>query len=58
MLEVKWSDDQPAKAFKIFVNPNDSIEALQIVGQLDREKHYPFGLKIVSAGKYFSNLAI
>lgn len=57
-IEAKWSDDNPASAFKKFLGKENSVKAYQVVAKLNKEKHYPFGLKIVPANTWLSSFRL
>lgn len=46
MLEAKWSDPEPAAAFKHFHSFHPNIRQVQLVKELKREMTYPNGLEI------------
>jgi len=47
-IEVKWSDDNPSKAFEYFKHLLPKSKCIQLVYKLAREKSYPTGLRITS----------
>ena len=50
--EVKWSQDQPAKDLGYFLQRFSGIRVIQLVRQLEREKTFPSGLEIRTAGPW------
>jgi uncharacterized protein len=55
MIEVKLSDDNPSKNFKLFANDLPVVEKIQLVKNLNREKTFPDGLEIRSVGPWLSS---
>lgn len=51
-IEVKLSDENPAKNFKPFLNELNSIEKIQLVKNLEKEKMYPNGIEIRNAANW------
>ncbi len=45
LIEVKMTDDNPAKSFEYFSKYFESIQCLQLVKKLKREKMYPNGIR-------------
>ena len=56
MLEAKWSDDSPSKSFLKLCPKGEKPKAVQLVAELDREKDYPFGVRIASAINWLSEI--
>lgn len=56
MLEAKYSDDSPSKAFLRLKPKNYMPKAVQLVAELDREKQYPFGVEIRNASKWLQDI--
>ena len=54
LLEAKSSDAQPSKHFKVFGKYLPGIRALQIVGSLDSDRDYPFGVGVRQATKWLA----
>lgn len=46
MIEVKWSDENPAPSFHHFAANFPQVKKIQLVKALSREKTYPDGLEI------------
>lgn len=58
MIEVKWNDDSPSKSFLRLKPKGSTPAAFQIVGELSRDKEYPFGVKVVTAFKWLAELQL
>lgn len=56
LIEVKWSDEMPAKGFNHFINIFPGINKIQLVRELKREKTYPNGLSIRSLVPWLMNI--
>lgn len=57
LIEAKYSDDIPSRCFKKFMNKeNTSVQLFQLVAELDKEKHYPDGVKVVPASVWCSRI--
>ncbi len=57
-IEAKWGEDQPSKSFLKLCSKNEKIKAIQVVADLNREKDFPFGVQVVKASKWLSNLEL
>jgi uncharacterized protein len=57
-VEAKWSDDTPHKSFKVFAKDIVFTKAIQLVGKLQYEKTYPFGLEIRDAANWLARVSL
>lgn len=59
MIEVKWNDEKPARAFKTFQSATgNSFKAVQLVGQGVRTRDFPFGVRVCSADSWLRNIKL
>lgn len=56
LLEIKWSDDVPTKAFKYFSHFLPQAKKLQLVRNINREKTYPDGVEIRALIPWLANI--
>ena len=49
LIEAKWSDDSPHRAFRTFKNISGDTEALQLVAGDVPTRDYPFNLRVCAA---------
>jgi uncharacterized protein len=56
MIEVKTSDDQPSKNFKLFQADLKDVKKIQVVRNLKQDKTFPDGLEIRKLADYLTNL--
>ena len=55
MIEVKWRDAAPSANFKRFLAA-ETLQRLQVVGELAQSKSFPDGLRIEPAQHFLANL--
>jgi predicted AAA+ superfamily ATPase len=55
MIEAKLSDDSPSKNFHLFSKDLPAIEKIQLVKNLKREKTFPNGVEVRSAGPWLAS---
>ncbi len=57
MIEAKYADDKPSKAFLHLKPQGDLPRAIQLVAGLDRDRQYPFGVEVKDAAKWLENIS-
>jgi predicted AAA+ superfamily ATPase len=56
LIEVKNSEDNPSKNFRLFEKDFPEVKKIQLVRHLKREKTYPDGLEIRSLGNWLAHI--
>jgi predicted AAA+ superfamily ATPase len=58
LIEVKWADDKPSKAFSLFGPSFPGAAKIQLVRRLPREKTFPDGTEVRAAVPWLSSLSL
>jgi len=58
MIEVKWSDAERSPNFSFFEKYLASVNKIQIVKEINREKTYPDGTEIRTAKNWLSGISL
>lgn len=59
LIEVKWNEEKPVRAFKIFrSSANSSCKAVQLIGKDVRTKDFPFGVRVCSADPWLRHITL
>ena len=56
MIEVKWADDALSRHFAGFSKYLPGTPGIQVVGQLEREKSFESGVRIIGAASWLAGL--
>ncbi len=56
VVEVKWSDDAPARGFRLIESRFPDVVKVQVVGALSREKDFDSGLRLRDAAVWLASL--
>lgn len=58
LIEVKWSDDNPSRAFDHFLQFMGGVKKIQLVKELKREKTYPNGVAVRSLVPWLGKISL